>query len=57
VFDGGERIAIIDADGSDLTLLPAVTESDGDPAFSPDGRRIVFTGTGDAGRTTSTSAV
>jgi hypothetical protein len=51
VFDGGERIAIIDADGSDLTLLPAVTESDGDPAFSPDGRRIVFTGMGDAGGT------
>lgn len=51
VFDGGERIAIIDADGSDLTLLPAVTESDRDPAFSPDGRRIVFTGMGDPGRT------
>jgi hypothetical protein len=51
VFDGGERIAIVDADGDDLTLLPAVTEDDGDPAFSPDGRRIVFTGRDDVGGT------
>ena len=51
MFDGGERIAMIDADGSDLTLLPAVTESDSDPAFSPDGGRIVFTGMGAPGRT------
>jgi dipeptidyl aminopeptidase/acylaminoacyl peptidase len=51
VFDGGERIAIVDADGDDLTLLPAVTEDDGDPAFSSDGRRIVFTGRNDTGGT------
>ena len=51
VFDGGERIAIVDADGDHLTLLPAVTEDDGDPAFSPDGSRIVFTGINDAGGT------
>jgi dipeptidyl aminopeptidase/acylaminoacyl peptidase len=49
VFDGGERIAIVDADGDDLRLLPAVTEDDGDPTFSPDGRQIVFTGRNDAG--------
>jgi Tol biopolymer transport system component len=47
-FDGGERIAVVEADGGDLTLLPAVTEDDGDPAFSPDGSRIVFTGSNDA---------
>jgi TolB protein len=51
VFDGGERIAIVDADGDNLTVLQAVTEDDGDPAFSPDGRRIVFTGSNDAGGT------
>jgi Tol biopolymer transport system component len=51
VFDGGERIAIVDAGGDDLTVLPAATENDGDPAFSPDGRRIVFTGMNDAGGT------
>jgi WD40-like Beta Propeller Repeat len=51
VFDGGERIAIVDADGDNLTVLPAVTDDDGDPAFSPDGRRIAFTGRNDAGGT------
>jgi hypothetical protein len=51
VFDGGDRIAIVGADGENLTVLAAVTEDDGDPAFSPDGRRIVFTGRNDAGGT------
>jgi TolB protein len=51
VFDGGERIAIVDANGRNMTVLSAVTEDDGDPAFSPDGRRIVFTGENDAGGT------
>jgi Tol biopolymer transport system component len=51
VFDGGERIAIVNADGNDLTVLPGVTDDDGDPAFSPDGRRIVSTGRDDAGGT------
>ncbi len=51
VFDGGERIAIVDAGGDELRLLPAVTENDGDPAFSPDGSRIVFTGRNEAGGT------
>jgi TolB protein len=51
VFDGGERIAVVDADGRNLTVLPAVTADDGDPAFSPDGRRIVFTGENAAGGT------
>jgi Tol biopolymer transport system component len=51
VFDAGERIGVMSADGSGLTLLPAVTANDGDPALSADGRRIVFTGTNDRGTT------
>jgi Tol biopolymer transport system component len=51
VFDAGERIGMMAADGSGLTLLPAVTANDGDPVFAPDGRRIAFTGTNDRGTT------
>lgn len=51
VFDAGEGIALVDANGRNLTVLPAVTENDGDPAFSKDGRRIVFTGKNEAGGT------
>ena len=51
VFDAGERIGVIAADGSGLTVLPSVTADDGDPAFAPDGRRIVFTGTNERGTT------
>jgi WD40-like Beta Propeller Repeat len=51
VFDAGERIGVMAADGSGLTLLPAVTANDGEPAFSADGRRIVFTGMNDRGST------
>ena len=51
VFDAGERLGLIGAGGGAITLLPAVTADDGDPAFSPDGRRIVFTGTNDSGGT------
>ena len=51
VFDAGERIGVMAADGSGLTLLPAVTANDGDPVFAPDGRRIAFTGTNDRGTT------
>jgi Tol biopolymer transport system component len=50
-FDAGERIGVMAADGSGLTLLPAVTANDGEPAFSADGRRIVFTGRNDRGTT------
>lgn len=49
VFDAGARLAVIGADGSGLTLLPAVTADDGDPAFAPDGKRIVFSGTNERG--------
>jgi Tol biopolymer transport system component len=51
VFDAGERIGVMAADGSGLTLLPAVTADDGNPAFAPDGRRIVFTGSNERGTT------
>jgi Tol biopolymer transport system component len=51
VFDAGDRIGVMAADGSGLTLLPAVTADDGNPAFAPDGRRIVFTGSNDRGTT------
>jgi dipeptidyl aminopeptidase/acylaminoacyl peptidase len=51
VFDAGAQIGLVDADGGPVTLLPAVTADDGDPAFSPSGRRIVFTGTNERGGT------
>jgi Tol biopolymer transport system component len=51
VFDAGERIGVMAADGSGLSLLPATTADDGDPAFAPDGRRIVFSGANEGGTT------
>jgi WD40-like Beta Propeller Repeat len=51
VFDAGTRIGVMAADGTGLTLLPAVTADDGDPAFSGDGKRVVFTGKNDRGTT------
>ena len=39
VFDAGERIGVMAADGSGLSLLPAVTADDGNPAFAPDAIR------------------
>jgi hypothetical protein len=44
VFDAGVRLAMVDADGSHLQLFQAASANDGDPAFSANGRRIVFTG-------------
>jgi Tol biopolymer transport system component len=51
VFDAGERLALIAADGGRPVLLPAASADDGDPCFSPDGERIVFTGANDRGGT------
>jgi Tol biopolymer transport system component len=51
VFEAGNRIAIIDADGGAVVLQPATTADDGDPCFSPDGKRIAFTGANDQGGT------
>lgn len=50
-FDAGERIGIVAAGGGPVTLLPAATANDGDPAFMPDGRRIAFSGANDHGTT------
>jgi Tol biopolymer transport system component len=36
------RIAIINADGSDLRVLPSRGLQDGDPEWSPDGRQLAF---------------
>ena len=51
VFDAGDRIGVMAADGTGLTLLSQVTADDGDPVFAPDGRRIAFTGTNERGTT------
>jgi Tol biopolymer transport system component len=51
VLDTGARLAVMNADGSDLTLLPAATANDGSPAFAPDGERIAFTGVNERGGT------
>jgi len=51
VFDAGERLALIPANGGDVVLLPAATTDDGDPCFSPDGKRIAFAGVNDHGGT------
>ncbi len=42
--DAGNRLAILKSDGSGFRLLARQTVDDGQPAWSPDGRRIVFTG-------------
>jgi TolB protein len=51
VFDAGTSLATINADGGQPALLPAATLDDGDPCFSADGQRIVFTGANGAGGT------
>jgi Tol biopolymer transport system component len=51
VFEAGNRIAIMDADGGQVALQPAATADDGDPCFSPDGKRIALTGPNDHGGT------
>lgn len=43
-FDAGAQLALMDSDGSSLRILPQVTDDDGEPAFSPDGRKVVFSG-------------
>jgi Tol biopolymer transport system component len=43
-FGQGGRLAIIRHDGAGLRLLPQLTESELEPAWSPDGRRLAFVG-------------
>jgi Tol biopolymer transport system component len=38
------RLAIVRDDGTGLRRLPRLTESDAEPAWSPDGRRLAFSG-------------
>jgi TolB protein len=51
VFEAGNRLALINANGGAVVLLPAATADDGDPCFSPDGKRIAFSGVNDHGGT------
>jgi Tol biopolymer transport system component len=43
-FQQGSRLAIIRADGTGLRRLPQLTNGDGEPTWSPDGRRLAFVG-------------
>jgi hypothetical protein len=42
VFDNGASLALVNADGTDLHVLPAQSPDDGEPAFSAAGGRIAF---------------
>jgi dipeptidyl aminopeptidase/acylaminoacyl peptidase len=43
-FDRDGRLAFAAPNGKRLVTLPELTEDDDDPAFSPDGKRLVFAG-------------
>jgi Tol biopolymer transport system component len=45
-FDAGRQLALISSTGSGFALLPAVSADDSQPAFSPSGRQLAFTGNG-----------
>lgn len=44
VFDSGGVLAVMNADGTAFRRLPRLTNSDTQPAWSPGGSRIIFTG-------------
>lgn len=50
-FDAGRQIAIVPAAGGPVTLLPAFSDDDGNPAFAPGGKQIAFTASNDRGGT------
>lgn len=41
-FDAGAQLALMRFDGSGLRLLPAHLADDGEPAFSPSGKRLAY---------------
>jgi len=43
-FALGNRLAVANADGSDVVVLPSLTDSDTDPSWSPKGTTLVFAG-------------
>jgi Tol biopolymer transport system component len=43
-FELDGRLAVAGSDGSGITVLPPLTDRDTDPAWSPDGERLVFAG-------------
>ena len=49
-FDAGVSLALMNSDGSDLRFLGQATSDDGEPAWSPTGRRVAFTGVSAAGQ-------
>jgi len=53
VFDAGAGLALINIDGSGFHQLPAHSDDDGQPAFSPAGDRIAFVVHRDGSRTWS----
>ena len=50
-FDAGVALALMYSDGSGLRFLSQATSDDGEPAWSPTGGRVVFTGVPAAGKT------
>jgi len=42
-FDAGASLALIAPSGTGLEVLPAVSDNDGQPAFSPSGSQLAFT--------------
>jgi Tol biopolymer transport system component len=48
-FDAGTRLAVMRSDGTGFRLLPQVTSDDGEPAWSPDGKRLVLSGVEEVG--------
>jgi Tol biopolymer transport system component len=49
-FDAGVALALMSSDGSGLRFLSQATSDDGEPAWSPTGGRVVFTGASAAGQ-------